>query len=70
MEETNYKQQDIEAITSYLLGKKNVSVSDIMAHSGANRLRVYSILFELEQEGKLIVTERETLGAVKTVSLL
>ena len=42
---------------------------DIIAHSGAERLRVYSILFELEQEGRVEVTEREELGAPKVVRL-
>ena len=35
--------------------------------SGAEKLRVYPALFELEQEGWLTVTEREELGSAKRV---
>ena len=44
-------------------------MQDIITHSGAEKLRVYSILFELEQEGRIEVTEREELGAPKVVCL-
>ena len=38
--------------------------------SDANRLRVYPALFELEQEGRLEVLEREVLGAARVVRLI
>jgi len=41
-------------------------MEDIIAHSGAEKLRVYPALFEL-QEGWLTVTEREELGSAKRV---
>ena len=44
-------------------------LEDIIAHSGAEKLRVYPALFELEQEGWLTVTEREELGSAKRVKL-
>lgn len=40
-----------------------VSVDDIIQNSGADKLRVYPALFELEQNGLLEVVEREELGA-------
>ena len=60
----DYKQQDTLRILDYLRRYPNgVSVDDIIEHSGADRLRVYPALFELEQEGRLEVLEREMLGA-------
>ena len=56
----NYKELDTQRIKDYIQ-------SDIIAHSGAEKLRVYPALFELEQEGWLAVTEREELGSPKRV---
>ena len=60
----NYKlidtQRIIEQITSF---PKGVSVEKIIQNSGAEKLRVYPALFELEQSGFLEVLEREELGA-------
>ena len=68
MEDLNYKLLDTEKIKSYiLLHLEGVWVDDIIAHSGADKLRVYPALFELEQAGWLEVTEREELGAAKRV---
>lgn len=67
----NYKLIDAEKIKSYiLLYPEGVYVDDIIAHSGADKLRVYPALFELEQEGWLEVTEREELGAAKKVRIM
>lgn len=63
---TNYKSLDIQHIKDFIEAKNNgteVSVEDIIQHSGAERLRVYPVLFELEQSGWLEVTRREPLGA-------
>ena len=66
----NYKHQSTHLILHYLTTTGgNVPVQDIITHSGAEKLRVYSILFELEQEGRIEVTEREELGAPKAVRL-
>lgn len=66
----DYKQQSTHLILHYLkTAGCTVPVQDIIAHSGAERLRVYPILFELEQEGWVEVTEREELGAPKVVRL-
>ena len=65
----DYKQRDTERIVSYL--KKHpggVEVDSIIAHSGADKLRVYPALFELEQAGKIKVLEQEELGAPAKVA--
>ena len=67
----DYKQQDTLRILHYLQQQheEGVSVNDILKCSGAEKLRVYPALFELEQEGRLEVLEREELGAARIVRL-
>ena len=55
-----YTQKIIDYIASFYGA---VSVDDIIQNSGADKLRVYPALFELEQNGFLEVVEREELGA-------
>lgn len=66
----NYKKQDREAIIAYMTGKKAVDVQDIIEHAGAEPLRVFPILFELEQAGKIEVLETESFGSSKVVRLV
>lgn len=64
----NYKIIDTRKIIDYIISRQDlVSVEDIMRHSGADKLRVYPALFELEQDGWLEVVEREELGAPMVV---
>ena len=64
----NHKQLDTQKIKDYIRSHPDgVEVEDIIVHSGAEKLRVYPALFELEQEGWLTVTEREELGSPKRV---
>lgn len=65
----DYKAMDTESIVNYLQGKKQVKVEDIKAESGAETLRVYPILFELEQAGIIKVLSRASLGAPEVVKL-
>lgn len=44
-----------------------VDVERIINESGAEKLRVYPILFEEEQAGNIVVTERCKLGAASRV---
>lgn len=60
----NHKIADIQKIIDYISYFSDwVSVEDILSYSGADKLRVYPALFELEQSGFLEVVEREELGA-------
>lgn len=60
----NYKIIDMQKIIDYIASFYGaVSVDDIIQNSGADKLRVYPALFELEQNGFLEVVEREELGA-------
>lgn len=64
----NYKILDTQRITDYISTSSNeVSVENIVLHAGADKLRVYPALFELEQSGWLEVVEREELGAPSVV---
>ena len=66
----NYKLIDTERVKFYLMSHpEGVEVADLIAYSGAECLRVYPILFELEQEGRIEVVERELLGAPRVVRL-
>ena len=70
----DYKRRDTFRILCYLHRHPfGTTVDDILLHSGADKLRVYPALFELEQEGRLEVLERELereeLGAPTKVRL-
>lgn len=68
-EDINYKELDTKRIMSYMVesGRMTILVDDIVKYSGADKLRVYPVLFELEQSGFLEVTEREEFGAPTVV---
>lgn len=65
----NYKESDKEKIVDFLRGRESVAVNDIIASSGADKMRVFVILFELEQDGTIVVVERDQLGAPEKVTL-
>ena len=66
----NYKQQDRDKILSYLETHSICMVDAIIPDSGAERLRVYPILFELSQEKKIRVLEESEWGAPMKVELI
>lgn len=66
----DYKKKDAAAILAYLEGKKAVSVDDIVSYSGAEKLRVYPIVIELNLAGRLRVDEVTGDGAPKVVTLI
>ena len=67
----DYKQRDAQRILCYLRQHPaGISVENIILHSGADKLRVYPALFELEQEKRLEVLGREELGAARIVRLV
>ena len=64
LEDWNQKIIDTQRVINYINSfLDNVRVEDIIQNSGADKLRVYPALFELEQSGFLEVVEREELGA-------
>ena len=66
----DYKRWDTFRILCYLQQhKEGTTVDAILQYSGADKLRVYPALFELELEGRLEVLEREELGAPTKVRL-
>ena len=64
----DYKHLDTQRILHYLRQyKEGTTVDAILQYSGADQLRVYPALFELEQARLLEVLEREELGAPRVV---
>ena len=61
--EMNYKQQDRQRILSYLDLHPRSTVKSIYEESGAERLRIYPILFELIQKQKIRILEESEWGA-------
>lgn len=71
MMDIDYKPQYAQRILCYLRQHPaGISVENIILHSGADKLCVYPALFELEQEKRLEVLEREELGAARIVRLV
>ena len=67
--EINYKEYDRKLILEYLKGKAEVHVDDIIANSGADKLRVYPILFEEVMDGFIVVVKENKYGSPIIVSL-
>ena len=65
----NYKQQDRDKILSYLQTHSVSTVDSIIKESGAERLRVYPILFELRQENIIQILEESDWGVPVKVAL-
>ena len=61
----DYKAIDTRRIIDYIdsFPSSVIGVEDIIQNAGADKLRAYPALFELEQGGFLEVVEREELGA-------
>ena len=67
---TDYKEQDRKKVLDYLASKGcEVSVDTLIAESGADKMRVYPILFEETQAGHIQVIELSKLGAPEKVAL-
>ena len=65
----NMKEQDRKKVLDFMKGRSEVMVHDIISNSGANRLRVYAILFEEEMLGHIYVIQSSELGAPEIVSI-
>ena len=66
----NYKQQDRDKILIYLHAHPVSRVEAVIQESGAERLRIYPILFELSQESVIRILEISEWGAAIKVELL
>ena len=65
----NLKEQDRKKVLDYMKGKAEVYVDDIINNSGAEKLRVYPILFEEEMKGRIRVVKTTGLGSPEIVTL-
>lgn len=71
MKEMDYKEIDRKSILKYIEKQGGqCPVQDIIKNSGAEKLRVYPILFEEVQSARLTVLEEESFGSPKIVKLL
>ena len=70
MEDIDYKEQDRKAILDYLAGKGEVIVAGLLDESGANRLRVYGLIFELRDAGLVEITNSSELGTPLSVKMV
>ena len=71
MKEKDYKEIDRKSILEYIEKQGGqCPVQDIIKNSGAEKLRVYPILFEEVQSARLTVLEEESFGSPKIVKLL
>ena len=62
--DVDYKEIDRDLIIKYIKSKSGViSVENLIAESGANKLRIYPLLIELEQQGTIKVTKQDMFGA-------
>lgn len=68
---SNSKTDDKTKILSYIRshGTDSVSVQDIIDLSGAHFMRIYPILFEMEEEGIIDVVQREEMGSPRYVKI-
>jgi len=66
----NIKEQDRKKMLDFMKGRAEVMVFDIIDHSGANKLRVYSLLFEEVQRGRVRVIKEGAMGAPEIVALV
>jgi hypothetical protein len=71
MEIQRYKALDMMRVSAYVHGRRDeVPVEDIRKHSGAEVLRIFPILFELEQAELIEVVRRDIFGAPLSVRSL
>jgi uncharacterized membrane protein len=60
----DYKEIDRNLILKYIKSFGGIiKVDDIIEHSGANRLRVYPLLDELEKQGLIMESKQDMFGA-------
>ena len=71
MKEMDYKEIDRKSILEYIEKQGGqCPVQDIIKNSGAEKLRVYPILFEEVHSARLTALQQESFGSPKIVKLL
>lgn len=68
-DEESLKERDRKRVLDYMKGKAEVHVDDLVENSGADRLRIYSILTEETQSGSIVVVKSTGWGAPEIVAL-
>ena len=63
------QERDRRLIHTYLEGKTNVLLDDIIQFSGAERLRVYPIIYQMVLDGSVTVLKENDLGQINRVRL-
>ena len=67
---SDFKEQDRVKVLLFMKGRAEVYVSDIIEHSGAEALRVYPIILEELQKGRVKVIKEDSLGAPVIVTMI
>ena len=65
----NHKERDRKRVLDYMKDRAEVLVTDLMAYSGAEPLRIYPILFEEIQSGYVLVLKESGMGSPEIVAL-
>ena len=63
------QERDRRLIHTYLEGRTNVMIDDIIQYSGAERLRVYPIVYQMVLDGSVSVLKENDLGQISRVRL-
>ena len=66
----NYEEIDQYRIIDYMIAVGgDVAVDDIIAFSGAEKLRVYPLIFKMKLDGLITITETNMWGAPTKIRL-
>lgn len=66
----NYEELDMYRIIDYVISVGgDASVDDIITFSGAEKLRVYPLIFKMKLDGVITVTETNMWGAPTRIRL-
>ena len=66
----NYEELDQYRIIDYMISAGgDVAVDDIIAYSGAEKLRVYPLIFKMKLDGIITITDTNMSGAPTKIRL-
>lgn len=63
------QERDRRLIQTYLEGKTNVLLDDIILYSGAEKLRVYPLVYQMVIDGSVTVLKENELGQINRVKM-